>query len=74
MHWCFESTENALHSQLVITIQVLSTALLTFFSTELKFDKSTPCGPYIISPDPYYNWTVTVLHMSEAITAIKYYI
>jgi hypothetical protein len=48
---CSESTENALHSQLFIPSHVLSPALLTFFSTQLKFDKSTPFGPYLIFPD-----------------------
>jgi hypothetical protein len=60
-----DTTENALHNQLFIPSQVLSTALLTFFSTELKFDKSTPYGPYLISSDPQYNWVVTVSDMSD---------
>jgi hypothetical protein len=55
-----------LTSQLVIPSQVLSAAILTFFSIELKFDKSTPCGPYMISPIPYYNFTTTISNMPDS--------
>jgi hypothetical protein len=46
--------------------KVLEAALLSTWSTELNYDKSTPYSPYLICPLPKYNLTLRSSDISDS--------